>query len=68
MNKQMYAILFTLETAFHRECWCALRDNLLMVHTRLAHSIYSLIYTASKPIRLQENYLQYYKALYITSR
>ena len=60
MNRRMYAVLFTLETAFHWECRGALRGNLLTVYTRLAHGIYGVIYTASKPIRLQEIYLQYY--------
>ena len=52
MNRRMSAILFSLETAFHWECRRALRGNLL--------TIYGLIYTAPKPIRLQEIYLQCY--------
>ena len=46
---------FTLETAFHWECWGAVRDTLLTVYTV---SYY-------KPIRKQEIYLQYYNNQHI---
>ena len=43
MNRQMSAILFTLETAFHWECRGALRGNLLTVYT-VSLTVYTVSY------------------------
>ena len=55
MNRRTSSILFTLETGMPGR-----------FKRYFAHGIYGLMYAASKPIRLQELYLQYYTCKYST--